>query len=178
MLALTAPRVHQANRYWYRQAGLDEEVIARSQEAIAATLADGEPRTRRELGEALGEAGVEDASGVRLAHLMMYAELEGLVASGPRRGKQHTYALLADRAPDALELSGDEALAELTRRYFASHGPATVKDFSWWSGLTLTQVREGLALVDGELAPRTTRRARPGTRPRRPRSTAARPAAA
>ena len=66
MLALTAPRVHQANRYCYRQVGLDEEVIARSQEAIAATLADGEPRTRRELGEALAAAGVEDASGVRL----------------------------------------------------------------------------------------------------------------
>jgi hypothetical protein len=82
---------------------------------------------------------------------MMYAELEGLVASGPRRGRQHTYALLADRAPDALELSGDEALAELTRRYFISHGPATVKDFSWWSGLTVTQVRAGLALVEGEL---------------------------
>ena len=149
MLALTAPRVHQFNRYWYRQAGLDEEVIARSQEVIAATMADGEPRIRRQLGEALGAAGIEDATGVRLAHLMMYAELEGLVASGPRRGKQQTYALLPGQAP---ELSDDEALAELTRRYFVSHGPATVKDFSWWSGLTMGQVREGLALVDDELA--------------------------
>ncbi len=151
MLELTAPRVHQANRYYYRQVGMDEGVVARSQQAIAAALTDGEPRTRRELGEALSDAGIEDARGVRLAHLMMYAELEGLVASGPRRGKQHTYMLLSDRAPDALALSGDEALAELTRRYFTSHGPATVRDFSWWSGLTVGQVREGLELVGDEL---------------------------
>ena len=65
-------------------------------------LADGEPRTRRELGEALerGGRGGRDAA-CASAHLMMYAELEGLVASGPRRGKQHTYVLLSDRAPDA-----------------------------------------------------------------------------
>jgi len=149
MLTLTAPRVHQANRYHYRQVGMDEEVISRSQEVIAGVLDDGEPRTRRELGEALTAAGVKDASGVRLAHLMMYAELEGLVASGPRRGKQHTYALLPDLAPAP---SGEEALAELTRRYFTSHGPATVRDFSWWSGLTIGQVREGLALIGDELA--------------------------
>lgn len=152
MLELTAPRVHQANRYYYGQVGLDDSVVARSQETLAEVLADGEPRTRGELGEALGDAGVEDARGVRLAHLMMYAELEGLVVSGPRRGKQHTYALLADRAPEAVSLSAEDALAELTRRYFTSHGPATVRDFSWWSGLTVTQVREGLLLVGDELA--------------------------
>ncbi len=75
---------------------------------------------------------------------MMYAELDALVCSGPRRGKQHTYALVSDRVSESRELSGDEALAELTRRYFVSHGPATVRDFSWWSGLTM-----------GQAAPRT-----------------------
>ncbi len=151
ILALTAPRVHQANRYPYRQVGMDEATIARSNETLASVLADGEPRTRRELGEALAGAGVDEAKGVRLAHLMMHAELEALVCSGPRRGKQHTYALVSQRAPHARKLSGDEALAELTRRYFIGHGPATVRDFSWWSGLTVAQVRQGLALVEDEL---------------------------
>jgi Winged helix DNA-binding domain len=145
--ALTGPRVHRANAYRYRQVGLDEATIARSKETLAQVLADGEPRTRRELGAALEEAGVPEARGVRLAHLMMYAELDALVCSGPRRGQQHTYALVSERVPESRELSGDEALAELTRRYFVSHGPATVRDFSWWSGLTVSQVRRGLELV-------------------------------
>jgi Winged helix DNA-binding domain len=150
--ALTGPRVHQANAYHYRQVGMDESTIARSNETLAAVLADGEPRTRRELGGALDEAGVEGAEGVRLAHLMMYAELDAVVCSGPRRGKQHTYALVSHRVSESRELSGDEALAELTRRYFVSHGPATVRDFSWWSGLTMGQARRGLALVELDCA--------------------------
>jgi hypothetical protein len=152
MLALSAPRVHQANRYVYSQVGLDDDLAALCHEVMAAALADGEPRTRTELAGALSATGVEDAEGVRLAYIVMHAELEGLICSGPRRGKQHTYALVSDRAPAGIELFGDEALAELTRRYFVSHGPATVKDFSWWSGLTVAQVREGLELVSGELS--------------------------
>jgi len=152
MLRLTAPRVHAFNRYWYAQVGLDDATIERSKEVIASTLADGEPRTRRELGAALEAAGVDEPKGGRLAHIAMYAELDGLVCSGPRRGKQHTYALLDHRAPGARELDGDEALAELTRRYFTSHGPATVKDFAWWSGLKVTDVRRGLDLVADGLA--------------------------
>jgi hypothetical protein len=81
----------------------------------------------------------------------MRAELDGLIANGPVRGKQHTYALVEERAPVQLDLHGDAALAELTRRYFTSHGPATVKDFAWWSSLTLTQIRHGIALLGDEL---------------------------
>ena len=67
---------------------------------------------------------------------MMHAELEGVICSGPRRGKQFTYALLDERVPATKPKARDEALAELAKRYFASHGPATVRDFAWWSGLT------------------------------------------
>ena len=150
--ALTGPRVHQGNAYHYRQVGMDDATVARSNKTLATVLADGEPRTRRELGEALEEAGVAEAKGVRLAHLMMYAELDALVCSGPRRGKQQTYALVSDRVSESRGLSGDEALSELTRRYFVSHGPATVRDFSWWSGLTMGQARRGLGLVELDCA--------------------------
>jgi hypothetical protein len=68
----------------------------------------------------------------------MHAELEGVICSGPRRGKQFTYALLDERVPAKSKiLERDEALAELATRYFSSHGPATVRDFAWWSGLTV-----------------------------------------
>jgi hypothetical protein len=75
---------------------------------------------------------------------MLYAELEGLICSGPRRGKQFTYALLANQAPAGRTLPRDEALAELTLRYLRSHGPATIRDFVWWSGLKTTDAKRGL----------------------------------
>ena len=80
---------------------------------------------------------------MRLAHLAMHAELEGVICSGPRRGKQFTYGLIAERAPDARRLERDEALAELARRFLRSHGPATVRDFVWWSGLATADAKRG-----------------------------------
>jgi hypothetical protein len=74
----------------------------------------------------------------------MWAELEGIICSGPRRGKQFTYALLDERAPNARVLSREDALTELARRYFERRGPATVHDFAKWSGLTVSDCRKGL----------------------------------
>jgi hypothetical protein len=150
LLELTAPRVHRAVGSYYRTHELDQAAFARGHEAIEAALRPGEPLIRPELYEELERAGLGEAR-LRLAHVIMHAELEGLVCSGPRRGKQHSYVLLDDRVPAAARLEPDEALAELTRRYFTSHGPATVNDFSWWSGLTVAQVRRGLELVGDEL---------------------------
>jgi hypothetical protein len=101
--------------------------------------------TRAELGAQLERAGLA-AKGVRLALITIYAELEGVICSGPRRGKQITYTLPAQRARRAARLSRDEALAELTRRYFTSHGPATVGDFLWRSGLATADAKRGLEM--------------------------------
>jgi hypothetical protein len=81
----------------------------------------------------------------------MRAELDAVICSGARRGKQFTYALLDERAPHARILTRDEALVELTLRYFTSHGPATIADFAWWSGLTKADVRIGLDMVGSQL---------------------------
>jgi DNA glycosylase AlkZ-like len=145
MLELTGPRVHSRMGNYDRQMGLDAGVMTRAASVLERALGDHGCLTRRELGLHLQRAGLP--SGTReLAHIAMYAELEGLICSGPRRGKQSTYALLADRAPDAQRLQRDEALAELARRYFRSHGPATIKDFVWWSGLTTGDARRGLEM--------------------------------
>lgn len=154
VLALTAPRVHSLNAYMYRQLDLDERVLARSNEVIAQALAGGRQLTRNELGEALKQAGIE-AQGMRLGYIVHFAELEALICSGARRGKQFTYALLSERAPQAKTLERDEALAELVRRYFASHGPATLKDFTWWSSLTLADAKTGVELAGSQLAAET-----------------------
>lgn len=150
LLELTAPRVNGVNGTMYRQFALDEALFARSNKAIAEALVGGQFLTRAEIGEVLSRAGIT-AEGIRLAYIIMRAELDAIVCSGPRRGKQFTYALLEERAPQAKSLPYDEALAALTRRYFTGHGPASVDDFAWWSGLTKTQCRAGLELVGSTL---------------------------
>jgi len=86
---------------------------------------------------------------------MGHAELDQVICSGGRKGKQFTYALLEERAPQASRLERDAALAELTRRYFRSHGPATLQDFVWWSGLTTTDARKGMEAVKPEFEQET-----------------------
>jgi winged helix DNA-binding protein len=142
LLELTAPRVHAANAYYYRQHGMDAALIRRSNERIVEALAGGRHSTRQELGrelEALGRP-----TGNRLAYFIMHAELDGLIVSGAMRGKQHTYALLDERAPAVPRLARDEALAELARRYISGHGPACSADLAWWSGLTRADAKRGL----------------------------------
>jgi hypothetical protein len=146
MLELTAPRVQRILASYDRQIGLTPTVMTRAAGVLEQALGDNGCLTRQELGPHLQRAGVP-AGNRELAHIAMYAELEGLICSGPRRGKKSTYALLATRAPVAKRLQRDEALAELTRRYFRSHGPATVRDFVWWSGLTSADAKRGLEMI-------------------------------
>jgi hypothetical protein len=151
LLQLTGPRVLGINASMYRQLGLDEATLQRSLEVISQALQGGQHLTRAELGEALQETNIAGTSGQRLTYVVMHAEQHGVICSGPRRGKQFTYALLDEWVPPAPERSREETLAELTRRYFLSHGPATVYDFANWSGLTLSDGRIGLSLVQNEL---------------------------
>jgi hypothetical protein len=144
MLAVSGPRVHVANGFSYRRDGLTPKILARGVTVIARALEGGRHLTRAELASALKAARLPHG-GQALAYVVMYAELEAMICSGPRRGKQFTYALLDERVPATPALSNDEGLAELTRRYFTSHGPATMRDFTWWSGLTVAQARTGLA---------------------------------
>ena len=151
LLALTAPRIHAANAYYYRSLELDQALFARSSVALVKALRDGQQLTRAELAAVLRQAGIK-GSGLRLVYLIGSAELGGIICSGARRGKQFTYALLDDRVPPTKTLERDEALAELARRYFTSHGPATEEDFMWWSGLTRADIRSGLEMVKQQMA--------------------------
>lgn len=146
MQLLTSPRVQALNAYWYRVNGLSARVLARGADVIARSLEGGAELTRPELAERLRRARIQ-ATGPRLAGIVMHAELEAVICSGPRRGTQITYALVDERVAPTTPLTRDEALAELTRRYFRSHGPATVRDFVWWSGLRVADARAGIALA-------------------------------
>jgi hypothetical protein len=145
LLELTAPRVHRIVAVYNRKLELDAATLVRTTAAIERALRDGHFLTRPELGEQLQRSAAR-FNGLRLAFVTMYAELEGVICSGPRRGKQFTYALVDERAPGARRLERDEALAELSRRFFSSHGPATIRDFVWWSGLTTADAKRGLEM--------------------------------
>ena len=151
MLALTAPHIYAINATMVRQVGLDQTIFKRCNAVLGKALAGGVQLTRLELRQALERAGIETGDGLRMAYITMSAELEGLICSGGRRGKQFTYALLDERAPQTKTLRREEALVELARRYFLSRGPATVQDFAKWSGLTIVDARGGLEDVKAEL---------------------------
>jgi len=145
LLRLTAPRVNLKAGPNYRKFELDAAVFKRSNNIFTKALQGGKHLTRSALKSMLNTAGIDANDGVRLAHILLRAELDGVICSGPRIGKQFTYALLEERAPVAKTLNRDEALAELTRRYFRSHAPATLQDFVWWSGLTVEDAKRGIA---------------------------------
>jgi len=148
--ALTGPRVQQRNAPYYQKGGLDDATLRRAAGVLTRALRDHTYLNRTELAAALARAG-HGLAGVDLAYVVMWAELEALIVSGPRVGKQFTYALVEERVPPAPALARDEALAMLVARYFASHGPAQAADFSTWSGLTLADTRRGLALAGAAL---------------------------
>jgi hypothetical protein len=151
LLVLTAPRVHATNAHMYRRLELDDALFRRSHDILGQALQGGNELTRDELRATLQNAGIHAGTGQRLAYIVMRAELDGILCSGARRGRQFTYALLDERAPGGLALSRDEALAELAERYFASRGPATVQDFAKWSGLAAADARAGLEAVKSRL---------------------------
>ena len=152
LLDLTAPRIRAGSARRYRELQLDDAVFARSNEALARGLEGGANLTRAELGQVLEQSGVDTSLPQRLPHILMRAELDGVICSGPKRGKQFTYALLDERVPRGPALAREEAVAKLVRRYFLSHGPATVQDFVWWSGLTTADARAGLESVRDQIA--------------------------
>ncbi len=147
LLALTAPRVRARMAGADRTLGLDAAVFARSQAVLADALQGSNYLTRDELAGVLQTAGINASGTQRMSHLLMRAELDGIMCSGPRRGKQFTYALLEERVPPVPPLSRAEALAELARRFFLSRGPATVQDMAKWSGLTVADAKSGLEAV-------------------------------
>ncbi len=150
MLKVSAPRVHALNAYYSRKLGLEERALAKSGGLLGRALEEGEHLTRKDVAAVLDRAGIP-AEVLRLAYMLMGAELDGLICSVAPKGKQQTYASLAERAPKSDDRDRDEGVAELTRRFFSSRGPATLKDFLTWSSLTAAEGRAGLDAVSTEL---------------------------
>ncbi len=146
MLALTAPHVKAATAFACRHFGLDDKTVLRSNNIIQKSLTGGKHLTREELMSLLQKKGIA-ITPLRSIHIMLRAELEAIVCNGPKRGKQFTYALVDEKVPSVKALEKEKALAELAKRYFTSHGYATLQDFCWWSGLTVANAKMGLESI-------------------------------
>jgi len=152
MQRATGPRVESSLNGRRRGLGLDDDLILRAFGVLERVLAGPTPHTRRELRPRFEAAGLP-TDVERLAHLLIVAELRSFICSGPPRGAEHTYVLADETLPPAPldSLDADDARRELTRRFFAGHGPASERDFARWSTLTLTQIRAALRDLEGAL---------------------------
>lgn len=150
ILQLTAPRMIAVNEGRRRQLELSDHDIDTAQAIAQEQLSGGRVLLRSELLEAF-EAGGVSTNGQRGYHLLWNLGQRATIVFGPTEGKQPTFALLAERITNARQLDREQSLREFALRYFLSHGPATVRDFAWWSSLTLTDARLGLSLARPEL---------------------------
>ncbi len=155
MQELTSKKVKAAMASYNRKLELTDEIFAKATSLITKSLKGKNYLTRQQLKTKLLDELKIETDVQRLAHLIFWPELDGLICSGPKIGKQLTYALVSERASQAKKLSREESLAKLTYKYFSSHGPAQVIDFSWWSGLIQKEISEGLSYNEGKLTSET-----------------------
>ncbi len=150
MLELLTPRVIAGTATRYKQLELDAATFSRSRIVIERALQGGKALERRELYEVLQAAHISTA-GQRGIHVLARLAQEGVICFGARAGRQQTFVLLDEWVPQSRRMEHDAALAELTKRYFSSHGPATLQDFVWWSGLSTADARVGIELAKPHL---------------------------
>ena len=150
MLRLSAPKIKALSQGLHRKLGIDAAILRRSKTIIGKSLAGGRMLTRTQLAAQLRKARI-NTDDIRMAFLLMDAEIDGVICSGGREGKQFTYALLEERVVAAPALDKEEAVGELAARYFSTRGPATVYDFAWWSGLTISLAQRGLEIYKRQL---------------------------
>lgn len=154
MVDLLAPRVMSRTQSIYRQLELDQAVLARSRDVVTRALSGGKALRRNDLYALLDAEGIATGD-MRGLHIIGHLAQAALICFGPRAGKQPTFTLLDEWVPNPRTPGREEAIAELVARYFRSHGPATIHDFIWWTGLTMAEARAGIEAVQPQLARET-----------------------
>lgn len=150
MLELMTPRIIAGSAKRYKDHDLNESTFEKAQEEIQSVLQGGKVVTRPDLMSYLSEKGIP-TSGQRGYHILGYLAQKGFLCLGPRQGKQPTVVLLDEWVPEYRNLTREESLAEIATRYFRSHGPATLHDFVWWTGLTVADCRNAMDGISSQL---------------------------
>jgi len=154
ILQLTSQQIKNSMKSRDKILGLTDTIYKKSNTTIEKTLYGGKHLSRESLITELVKAGmaVDDN---RASHLLMRAELDGIICSGKSKANKQTYALLSERVLKTKTLKRDEALAELAQRYFTSHCPATLQDFVWWSGLSVSDSKQALEMIKSKFVSET-----------------------
>ena len=146
ILKLLSTRLGSINSGAFPKLGLDKPILLRSQKLISRALEGNKRLTLKELKVVL-EKGRIPTQDMRISFILLRAALDGLIWLGPRQGKEFTYLLLDEWVPSGKEMMREEGLSELAKRYFQSHGPATLTDFIWWSGLKCKDAKVAIESV-------------------------------
>jgi hypothetical protein len=151
MLDLMAQRILSRSAGTYRKEGLTETEFNKCQDLIIKSLEGGRALTRDEFYKTLNDEGIA-TSDQRGLHIIGYLAMNKIICFGARVGKQQTFVLLDEWVPAPRVLTKEESLAEIALRYFTSHGPATLNDFVWWTGLLVTDAKRAIESVKNNLS--------------------------
>ncbi len=146
MIDLSAPRLKNTFLTYGKMLRIENDILKKTIPLIETALLDNNHLTRQEISAYLNTKGLNLETNA-LSHLMRYAELDGLVCSGKFKGNRQSYCLLEELVPRQAVLCHEEALEKLARKFFTSHGPATLHDFIWWSGLKISDAKKALELI-------------------------------
>lgn len=147
---LCGPRIRAAYQSYARNLGITEELYLTCNRLIEQLIREKGHLTKLEIGTGLAEKGISFMP-PHLNCFLFRAETDAIVCSGIDKNNKATYALWDERIPSTPPVTKEEALAKLATRYFQSHSPATLQDFTWWSGLSVTEARQAIGCIEDEL---------------------------
>ncbi|MDQ0868470.1 hypothetical protein QFZ70_000943 [Arthrobacter sp. V1I9] len=150
MLDLTAARLTKSIAARHHELGITWADIEKTRDVALERVAGGGAARRAELFTVFEAAG-QPTTGQRGIHILGTLCRHGWLVQGPLAGNQQLLVDFASWIPVSRKLERQEAIAEFLLRYFRSHGPATVRDFAWWTQIPLREVRAALEDVKEEL---------------------------
>lgn len=150
MLDLTAERLSRMVAGRHRELDIAWADIEKCRDVALERISAGGPVSRTEL-FAMFEAAGQPTTGLRGIHILGTLCRHAWLVQGPLAGNQQLMVAFDDWITVSRHLERQEAIAEFMLRYFRSHGPATVRDFAWWTQIPLTEVRLALKQVSGQL---------------------------
>lgn len=150
MMTLSAPYVKKATQYVDAQVGLTDEIFKKIWKKIEIELQLEDNLTKKDLMNRLAKRKIR-IEGLMATQVLIRAELEMHVCSGVRHENKVTYSLFDARIPRSEKISKKDSIVKLASLYFNSRGPATIKDFMWWSGLSLSESKFGVSALGKNL---------------------------
>lgn len=150
MIKLTGQRMKNSISLYFNKEGITAKLHLKINSLIEKTLSGNNHSTKQEIESILNKEGIPTNNHLLNGYLM-FAEVDNLICSGAVKAKKQTYALLDERVPSTKDIQKEEALIKLATRYFKSHSPATLNDFVWWSGLSITESKQAINLIKSEL---------------------------